>query len=52
MSKKVVTLPIEEFEELVNKLKECMAANDRLNKQIEEYNEKFANKDNNDARYE
>lgn len=46
--KKTVTLPIEEFEMLVNKLKECMAANEALNSQIEEYNKKFATKENED----
>lgn len=45
-------MPIEEFEELIDKLKECLAANERLNKQIEEYNKKFANKDTNNARHE
>ena len=35
---KMVKLPLEEFERLVKKLKECLAANDALNDQIDAFN--------------
>jgi hypothetical protein len=44
MSKRVVEIPLEEFEALVNSLKECLAANKALNEEIREYNKKFADK--------
>jgi len=53
MSKKVV-LSAEEFKKLVDRirelekqLKECNRANEFLNKQIREYNKKFAKKEEN-----
>ncbi len=51
MSRKVV-LSVEEFERLVERIRElekqlaeCNAANEFLNKQIREYNKKFAKKE-------
>ena len=34
----MVKLTVEEFEELVKKIKECLAANKALNEQIDAYN--------------
>ena len=51
---KVIEIPANEFEEMVKELKKCKEerdklkkANEFLNEQIKEYNEKFA-KDNNE----
>jgi len=47
--KRVVEVSAEEFEKLVNKLKECLKANKILNEQIREYNKNFANKEGKDG---
>jgi uncharacterized coiled-coil DUF342 family protein len=49
MAEKVVEIPIEEFQELVNELKKCREDKKKLietvnflNEEIEEYNQKYA----------
>ena len=49
MAEKIVEIPIEEFQELVNELKKCREDKNKLietvnflNKEIEEYNKKYA----------
>lgn len=41
---KMVKVKFTVWAKLIKKLKECMRANKALNKQIEEYNNKFASK--------
>jgi chromosome segregation ATPase len=55
MKKKVVEIPIEEFQELVNELKKCREDKEKLkkaveflNEQIEEFNRLYASKSNDD----
>jgi len=50
MSEKIIEIPEKEFKELLEKYEQCkadkeklLAAIDSLNKQIDSYNEKFAN---------
>jgi len=38
---KYVKIKADEFNTLIKKYKECIKANEMLNKQIKEYNEKF-----------
>jgi len=41
---KLVSLKIEAFQKLVNKLRECMEKNRRLNAEIEAYNSKYTDR--------
>ena len=43
--KRIIEMPLEEFEDLINRLNECLQANKALNEQIKEYNKKFATKE-------
>ena len=49
MSKKVVTLSLDEFNTLIQKIEEYRVVISKLNSEIEEYNKIFAGKGSGDA---
>jgi len=49
MSKRVVTLSLEAFNELIKKLEEYKVIIEKLNAQIDEYNKKFSSQRDNDV---